>query len=85
MVEVTKEELERLDKEITLQNMVDEFVHKLGQEKPTKLVSNTDPYTGEPAAVKLYDLENSTVRVISSNWKEPEINIIFKPKKKEIK
>ena len=85
MVEVTKEELELLGKGITLENIVDKLVDKLRQEKVTKLVTNTDPFTAEQAAVKLYELENYTVRLISRNWKESEIEIIFKPKKKEIK
>ena len=85
MVEVTKEELELLDKEVTLENMVDKFVDKLRAEKPTKVGTNTDPFYGEGIAVKLYELENYTIRLIASNWKEPQIEIIFKPKKKEVK
>ena len=85
MVEVTKDELELLDKEITLENMVDKVVDRLRQEKPTKIGTNTDSFTGEGIAIKLYELENYTIRLIASNWKEPEINIIFKPKKKEVK
>ena len=85
MIEVTKDELDLLDKEITLENMVDKFVDKLREEKPTKVGTNTDPFTGEGTAVKLYELENYTVRLIVSNSREPEINIIFKPKKKEVR
>ena len=85
MVEVTKEELDLLDKEVTLENMVDKFVDKLRKEKPTKVGTNTDPFYGEGIAVKLYELENYTIRLIASNWKEPQVEIIFKPKKKEVR
>lgn len=85
MVEVTKDELDLLDKEVTLENMLDKFVDKLREEKPTKVGTNTDPFSGEGVAVKLYELENYTIRLIASSWKEPQIEIIFKPKKKEVK
>lgn len=85
MVEVTKEELELLDKEVTLENIIDKFVNMLREHEPCKRLGDTDPITGESAICRVYELDDYTIKFIVRKFGEPEINIIFKPKKKELK
>lgn len=86
MVEITKEELDlldNLDKEVALADIVDSLVSKLGEQEPTKRLSNADLMTGESVVCKVYELEDCTIRYIASAHGEPEISIFFKPKGKK--
>lgn len=82
MVEVTKEELDFLYKEPTLENMIDNLVDKLREEEPCKRLGNPDPITRETVICRVYELEGYTIKFIVREFGEPEINIMFKPKKK---
>ena len=86
MVEVTKEELDlldNLDKEVTLVDLINSLVSKLGEQEPTKRLSNADPITKESVVCKVYELEDCTIRYIAREPGEPEITIFFKPKRKK--
>lgn len=86
MAEVTKEELDLLDnleKEVALADIVDSLVSKLGEQEPTKRLSNADLMTGESVVCKVYELEDCTIRYIAKESGESEISIFFKPKRKK--
>lgn len=78
MVEVTKEELERLDKEETIETIIDSLINKLDNQKPTKVLLKNKSILEAASVVKIYELEKYTIRISVCPYKDPEINIIYK-------
>ena len=78
MVEVTKEELERLDKEETIESTIDNLINKLDNQKPTKVLLKNDSIVEGTSAVKIYEFEKYTIRISVSPYTYPQINIIYK-------
>lgn len=78
MVEVTKEELERLDKEDTIESTIDSLINKLDNKKPTKVLLKNESIFEGASTMKIYELEKYTIRITVSPYKSPEINIIYK-------
>lgn len=78
MVEVTKEELERLDKEETIETIIDSLINKLDNQKPTKVLLKNKSTLEAASVVKIYELEKYTIRISVCPYKGPEINIIYK-------
>ena len=78
MVEVTKEELERLDKEETIESTIDNLINKLDNQKPTKVLLKNESIVEAACVVKIYEFEKYTIRISVCPYKNPEINIIYK-------
>ena len=78
MVEVIKEELERLDREDTIESIIDSLINKLDNQKPTKVLLKNESILEAASVVKIYQLKKYTIRISVCAYKDPEINIIYK-------